>query len=216
MDVIDMTVCENLYQLMKKPMFLAFSLFLVIIAYYYIDRPLAQAFHDLNLRSHLPLQLISALGKWSLYAALFFIGGSYFRYVRPNALLERRFVFLLGCLLIPNVIGFFLKVIVSRARPDLLFSANEFGFYWFQLKDLYWSFPSGHAVTVAALLVGLWVLFPRYVLIYFAVAVLISATRVLLYKHYVSDVLFGFYLGLFLACWFVRHVQAYLIQTDPR
>lgn len=211
-----MSVSDNLYQLIKKPMFLAFSLFLVIMAYFYVDRSVAQACHDLHLRSYLALQLISAFGKWSLYAALFAIGGLYFRFVRPNTVLERRFVFLLGCVLVPNVLSSILKVIVSRARPDLLFSANEFGFYWFQLQDIYWSFPSGHAVTVAALLVGLWALFPRYVLIYFALAVVISATRVLLYKHYVSDVLFGFYVGLLGSCWFVHHVQAYLIKPDPR
>ncbi len=73
-----------------------------------------------------------------------------------------------------------LKAVVGRPRPH-----GSSG-----------SFPSGHATAAFAVAFVLARRFPRFrILAYFGAAV-ISATRVLLNKHYVSDVLAGAALGL--------------------
>ena len=79
-----------------------------------------------------------------------------------------------------SLIASVLKAVVGRPRPR-----GDSG-----------SFPSGHATAAFAAAFVLARRFPRFrILAYFGAAV-ISATRVLLHKHYLSDVLAGAALGL--------------------
>ena len=114
---------------------------------------------------------------------------------------------MLACLLLVNLFGFVLKIILSRARPDLLFDGNLFGFYWFKFSDLYWSFPSGHSITVVSLASGLSVLFPKYFYALFAVAFLVIVTRVFLCFHYLSDVMTGAYLSVLVVGFFTQSIK---------
>lgn len=136
-----------------------------------------------------------------------FCAAVYFRYVRTNPVSEARAWYLLGCVLVANLVCFVLKVALSRARPDLLFSSNEFGFYWFRMGKYYWSFPSGHTTTVVSLAVGLGVLFPRYFYAALGVALLVAASRVLLYYHYLSDVMTGFYLTVLVVGFYTHYLK---------
>lgn len=192
-----MTQFEKLFSCMKKSWVIAPYVALVILAYYYVDKPLATCFYQLDLRTHMQvLKLFTALGKWIAYVLLFLVAALYFRYLRVNAIYEARSWFLLSCVFFANLCCFVLKIILSRARPELLFLNNEFGFYWFQLSSNYWSFPSGHTITVVSLACGLGVLFPRYFYSVLLVALLVALTRIMLYYHYLSDVLSGFYISV--------------------
>ena len=124
-----------------------------------------------------------------------------------NPVYESRSWYLLGCVFVANLVCFVCKVTLGRARPDLLFASNEFGFYWFKLSKFYWSFPSGHTTTVVSLAVGLGVLFPRYFYIALTVALLVAASRVLLYYHYLSDVLSAFYISLLVVGFFTGYLK---------
>jgi membrane-associated phospholipid phosphatase len=106
-----------------------------------------------------------------------------------------------------NFVGFILKVIFSRSRPDLFLNHNLFGFFWFKLNDSYWSFPSGHTITIISVASGLSVLFARFFYPLFAFAILIVLTRVLLYYHYLSDVMMGFYLSIMIVGFFAEHLK---------
>lgn len=199
---------ETLFQLMKKPLAIMLYAILVILAYYFVDKPLANYFYQLDLRTNLPfLALLTALGKWIAYVVLFFFAGLYFRYIRVNAVYEARSWYLFGCVLLANLVILVLKVALSRARPELLFSHNEFGFYWFQFKSNYWSFPSGHTTTLISLAAGLGVLFPRYFYVFLVVALFIAATRILLWFHYLSDVLSAFYISLLVVGFFTEYLK---------
>src|SRR5205823_2457834 len=59
-----------------------------------------------------------------------------------------------------------LKAIFGRARPKLLFAHADYYFGWWGFQADYWSFPSGHAVTIVALAAALYFLWPRWVAIY--------------------------------------------------
>jgi membrane-associated phospholipid phosphatase len=90
----------------------------------------------------------------------------------------------------------FLKSGLGRARPELWLEYKQYGFYWFKFTKMYWSFPSSHATTIMGLLIGLSLLFPRTVLFSIIPALLIMSSRVLLYQHFVSDILTAIYLTL--------------------
>lgn len=203
-----MTQFEKTCHFMKKPWVIGLSITLVVLAYIFVDRPLATFFHQLELRTNIHvLRILTALGQWIAYLVIFFFVALYFRYVRVNLVCESRSWYLLGCMLAANLVCFVLKVILGRARPDLLFTINEFGFYWFKFSKYYWSFPSGHTTTVVSLAIGVGVLFPRWFYVAIVVALLVAASRVLLYYHYLSDVLAAFYLTVFVVGFFTQYLR---------
>ena len=106
-----------------------------------------------------------------------------------------------------------LKVLVGRTRPKLLFASGTYDFTWFGLRADHWSFPSGHATTVAALATALWCLWPRPVWLYAAAAAVIAVSRVVTGEHFPSDVIAGAAIGVvatrLLASWLLpRHASA--------
>ncbi len=89
-----------------------------------------------------------------------------------------------------------LKPVVGRARPKLFFSEHVSGFTWFGPNANYWSFPSGHSLTAAALAFALCVLYPRWRWAWISCALLVGMSRVGLDAHHLSDVIGGFYIGV--------------------
>ncbi len=189
---------ETFYNVVKKPWVIVSYVLLIILTYHYVDKPVALYFHQLHLNHYttLALHLVTALGKWALYIGLFFLLGLYFRYIKKNKVYEQRVSYLFICIACTNFIASVVKVIVSRARPALFFEDHLFGFYWLKMNNLFWSFPSGHAITVGALAASLGFLFPRYFYCYLLGALFVIATRIILEFHYLSDVLSGFYLSI--------------------
>lgn len=188
---------EEAFYYDKKPWVIALYTVLVVLAYCFIDKPLATHLHDLDIRNKLyVLSLFTVLGESSLYLALFFISALFFRYWKRNPSYEAKSWYLFACVLLPTLLCVVLKIMLGRARPDLLFSDNLFGFYGFHLKKLYWSFPSGHSVAVAAVAAGIGVIYRRYFFAIMGLALMVTLSRVILYRHYLSDVMTGFYLGL--------------------
>lgn len=103
----------------------------------------------------------------------------------------------LACLWAVAVSGIAVQVIkhlVGRARPRMGL-APEFwvGFTWD--SDMQ-SFPSGHAATSFALAAWLASRWPRWAVVFYALAVFVSLGRVISGSHYASDVLGGMALGL--------------------
>lgn len=208
LDGLIMTQFEKTFSIMKKPVVIAIYAIIVVLVFLYIDKPLAIDFKQLDFRSNLHvLNILTTFGQWKIYVLVFFLAGIYFRFVQKNAVIDARAWYLLGCVFIVNVVGFAVKIAVSRARPDLLFSADQFGFYWFQMKDSYWSFPSGHSLTIASMVVGLGVIFPRYFYALFVFGILVAISRVLLFRHYLSDVMTGFYLGVLVVGFFTQYLK---------
>lgn len=205
-----MTQAEKIFQYAKKPWLITVYTLIVVLVYYFADKSVATYFHNLDFRTHFQaLTYVSILGKWKIYVAAFLLAGLYFRFVQKNKQYETRFWFLFASVLIPNLIIFGLKILVSRARPDLLFEQQAYGFYWFKLEDMYWSCPSGHAVTATALAMSLGYLFPRYLMTYILFAILICFTRIGLAHHYLSDVLIGIYLSILTVGQFTHYVKSH-------
>lgn len=203
-----MTSFEKIFHWMKSPFILFLFICLIVLSYFYVDRDVASYFYSLNSRSHLFLfNWLTVLGKWKLSAFVLLGFWLYFRYIKVNTVYELRCWYLLGCVVLSNFICLALKITLSRARPDLLFQAQQFGFYWFQFKKAYWSFPSSHTITIVSLASGLGVLFPRHFYALLCVAVVISMTRVVLYYHYLSDVMIGFYLAVLIVGYWTEIIK---------
>ena len=171
-----------------------------------LDRPLALYFHTQDSGIHALFDFTGRLGRgfgWlSLFAVAFAAlrwGGSLPR-LRP---LERRLriwsripAFLFAAIAASGIAAGVLKVIFGRARPKLLFGADFYGFTWFGWNADHWSFPSGHAATVAALLTALWWLWPSHVLFYLVVGAIVAASRVVVGAHFLGDVVAGAWLAV--------------------
>jgi membrane-associated phospholipid phosphatase len=97
---------------------------------------------------------------------------------------------------VSGLIADLIKPVAGRARPKLFFSDHISGFTGFGPRPDYWSFPSGHSVTAAALAFVLCVLYPRWRPAWIVAALLVGASRVGLDAHHLSDVWGGFYIGL--------------------
>ena len=204
-----MTPFDRLLSTMIKPWVAVSYIGFVIVSILYIDTPIAYYFHSLDSQSSLHLfNKIMTLGEGKLYIVVFFILALFFRYIYHNKAWEVRTWFLWLCVFIPNIICLSLKVGLGRARPDLLFKDQLYGFYGFKTQVDYWSFPSGHTTTVMGLVFGMSVLFPRYTYGYMLFGLLIVMSRVMFTNHYLSDVMVASYLVLIevglLHYWFRR------------
>jgi membrane-associated phospholipid phosphatase len=188
---------ERFFHFMMKPVMVMVGMVFVLLSYIFIDRPLAMIAHDMQFQARFPWLLwVTNLGIGMLYIVLIALLALILRFVIRNKPWERRIWFLWLCVVVPNMACLALKMLLGRARPDLLFSENLYGFYGLQKNAAFWSFPSGHTTTIMALMLGLSALFPRYLLGFILFGSLVACSRILLLQHYLSDVLAATYLAI--------------------
>jgi len=86
-----------------------------------------------------------------------------------------------------------MKILFGRTRPRLLFGEDAYSFKFWEFSADFWSFPSGHTVTAAAVAAAIFFLWPRLVAPFIVLAVLVGLARIVQTAHYASDVLFSIY-----------------------
>jgi membrane-associated phospholipid phosphatase len=192
-----MSPFDRFVKTMLKPWMVLSYFAFVIVSFFYFDIPVASWCHGLNLRNNMPVfYQITLLGTGGAYILLLCGMALFFRYVYHNQTYEARCWLLWLCVLIPYAITLVLKSLFGRARPELWFDEQLFGFYGLHFNKQFWSFPSGHTTTIMGLMFGLCILFPRYLYAFLAAGLCVVATRVLLTNHYLSDVMATSYLVL--------------------
>ena len=104
-------------------------------------------------------------------------------------------------------VAFFLKVwlksIFSRVWTATFICNNPsfvrdgvYGFRWLaKSSPAFESFPSGHATIIAAAMVMFGHFFPRYRWCFYVIIAGVGLAQIILYYHFVSDVLAGLWLG---------------------
>jgi membrane-associated phospholipid phosphatase len=112
------------------------------------------------------------------------------------AQIEQTALAFLVSLAIASVILHSIKILLGRRRPRDELELNLYGFRPFTFDLACDSFPSGHALTIFCVAVVLSAAAPMLAPLWFAVAICLALTRVLLNSHYLSDVLVGAGIGL--------------------
>lgn len=184
----------------KKLMLISFPVIVVftIISFSTLDLIIAK--YCMSLYSYVKirkvLKTMSNFGIAIYYLICSFIFFLFFRYIKKKKIWSNRALFAFSSLSLSNILVMILKFIFGRYRPKMLFKEQLYGFEFFQLKGKITSFPSGHATTIVALMLCLYFIYPKYRVIYFIIALVIVASRVVLCHHYLADVVFGSYLGV--------------------
>ncbi len=106
----------------------------------------------------------------------------------------------LGAAAAASIASSVIKAVVGRARPDGASSSH--------------AFPSGHAAVMFAVAFVLAKRFPRFRYAFYCGAFTVALSRVLLLKHYPSDVLAGAALGLLVAAGVVALLAHKLPNLD--
>lgn len=196
-----MTKKNPFLSLFIRPSFFIGYTLLIIISYFFWDRPVALFFHQWILSPHVDLfvHAINDLGLGWIYVfglpVMAFMTLTWFKNPRMTTML----VFLWACLLFSGIICDILKVVLGRARPELFFREDLYGFFWFQfnMDSYYWSFPSGHTTVITAIMAGFSAIKPRYTFLFMTTALIICSMRIVLTQHYISDVMAAIYLAIF-------------------
>jgi lipid A 4'-phosphatase len=177
-----------------------------------VDRPLALYCRDLPASVHAVFRFITRFGQSTGYlvlsAAIFLGCRIAARRACPATAVRLaghawRAAFVFAAVAVPGLVADLMKPIFGRARPKLLFADNFYGFTWNGSQADYWSFPSGHTVTIVGLAVALYLLWPRGLPAYAAAALLVAASRIIIGAHYLGDVIAGAYVAavVTLALW---------------
>jgi lipid A 4'-phosphatase len=176
------------------------------IAYEWIDIPLARAFQNVDPATLAIFNFITRFGEGGIYLVPLGIAFLWAA-IRDSERWAWRTGFVFVALALPGILGDIMKPVFGRARPVLLFRDGLFGFTWAGAHANSWSFPSGHSITVAALAVALYVIYPPAWPAYALLALFVMASRIVLEQHYLSDVIAGAYLGVAVAWALVAAAQ---------
>jgi len=184
----------------KKLILISFPIVVLfcVMGYFFLDLILAKycasTFTNNNIRGI--LKDVSKLGFATPY--LIFAAGCFmfFRFIKKRKIWSNRALFVFLSMSFSGILVLITKFIFGRYRPRMFLEEQLYGFKFFQLKGKLTSFPSGHASTIVASMLALYFISPKYRAIYFAIALVIVISRVLVCHHYLTDVIFGSYLAV--------------------
>ncbi len=208
---------QQFFKLLTRPLLAVSLVIFILISFIYLDRPVAIYFHNLHLGERwVWLNGLSLFGEGIIYICLFFLLALFFRYIKHNQTYERQLWFLWFCVFVPMSFCLVAKILLGRARPELLLLDQSYGFYGLHFSSKYWSFPSGHTTTVMSLVFGLCFLFPRLNLLFILGGIVMVFSRVVLAKHYLSDIMLTSYLVLLTQGVLVKYTSPVLLQFESR
>lgn len=188
---------DTLFFYATRPWTVIFALVFFYVSYQYIDIPIMAFFHTNFIPEHHILEVLSKypLPKWYLPAAI--VIAFVARYVIGNKRFEYSMWFIALCEFISGTLCHFLKTTLGRARPEMLVTHSEYGFYGLSMHgDAYRSFPSGHASAIMGLAFALGIIYPKRAWLLWSLGLLWSFMRTVVSQHYFSDVWVAAYLDV--------------------
>lgn len=94
------------------------------------------------------------------------------------------------------ILSKFIKEIIKRPRPEIILELPI-------TNHSVFSFPSGHTAAAFTFAVIFSRYYPKYKAIFYSIAVLTGLSRIYLGVHYLSDVLFGAFVGIISALFII-------------
>ena len=186
----------------RNPKILTVFLPIVVLAsifgIYALDMPLAYYCSRLDYNTMVLFGIVTEFGHSGWYIPGSFLLFLTFRYLYKRKIYSNQALFVFLSVAVSGLSADILKFVFGRYRPDMLFEKKMYGFAFFSYGYSATSFPSGHATCVAALAFSLCLLYPRYKYIYALFALPVILSRVIVYSHFLTDVIVGAYLGILL------------------
>ena len=184
----------------KKLMLISFPVVVLfcIIGYFAFDLKIAGYCNYLfcNYKIRRTLKDISKLGIATFYLVVSAAVFLFFKFVKKIKIWSNRALLIFMSISLSGILVTIIKFILGRYRPKMFFEEQLYGFEFFQLKGKITSFPSGHASTIVALMLSLYLISPKHRVIYFIIAFIIALSRVAVCHHYLTDVVFGSYVAI--------------------
>ena len=184
----------------KYILFFIGTLIITVLLYQFADKTISTYFYTLNNETVTQLfKLLTGLGNSAWYLIPSILLFFYFKKItkEENKALIALYLFMTN--LVAGLLVWLLKVPFGRVRPKLYFEQNLYGFEWFEIQPNFVSFPSGHTITIISTVVAFSLLFPKWRYLLLPLGALIAFSRVVLTKHYMSDVIFASFLGTMVA-----------------
>jgi membrane-associated phospholipid phosphatase len=167
----------------------------VLISYFFIDIPVAVFCRGLDKSVTDIFERITPLGVSTWYLVVSFSLFLLFKYYRRQVYAHQA-LFLFASISISGIAAAILKWIMGRFRPKVFFESDLYGLNFFTTIHEETSFPSGHSATAFSLAFALSLFFPKYRLLLYCFAIIVSASRVIITSHYLSDAVGGAFVAL--------------------
>lgn len=140
---------------------------------------------------------LRSVGYWPLWM---FLSLALWLVDRKHGKGGRRAAFLAGSITLAGILGELLKLIVRRERPgthDGAYGFRAFSDHLFSSRNF--GMPSSHAVIAFSGAAALSILFPEATGVWYALAIGCGITRILAGAHFLSDVVAGAAIGIFVS-----------------
>ena len=124
------------------------------------------------------------------------------------------FLYLILSCVVSGILHHIIKIIVGRYRPRYLFTEDLYGFSPFNFDIAMNSFPSGHSQTIFSICVALSIIYPRHLILFLLLAIMVGVSRIMILAHFPSDVIFGAYLGIVTAILLNRYYFRVLLSKQ--
>lgn len=184
---------------------LAVCTLLVLVGYFFVDRPVAFWVHDHDIHRFTLLKTITLAPPLAeTWAPLVLVIVMIRRAFGPVTKLEWTLFVAAIALMVADEFRESLSVVFGRYWPETwrdnnpsLIANDAYGFHWFQSGSAYGSFPSGHMARTAGAVAVFWVALPQLAIrIVGIIAILAMAISLIgMNYHFVSDVVAGSFLG---------------------
>jgi membrane-associated phospholipid phosphatase len=195
----------------------------VTICFLWIDRPLALLVHSYNTHretfenlTHIPDPLAPAAAIAFVVCGLLALAGwAASKCVSTAALCS------IG-LIVSAAVKSELKFVFGRTWPETWVRNNPsfihdgvYGFNFFHGGLGYASFPSGHMAVTCGVISVLWILYPKFRLLYAAVVLAVAVGLIGADYHFLSDVIAGGFVGTSVGWMTVALWQAWETKRSP-
>lgn len=110
-------------------------------------------------------------------------------------------LFVFKCLILIGLVGQIIKIICGRQRPHTTEDFQNLNFSPFSLDSHFHSFPSGHTQVMLTMATIASLIWPKWRYSWFALAIFLGFTRVVIHQHFFSDFVGGAYLGIVGTLW---------------
>lgn len=187
---------SSFIRFISNPLFGLFWLGFAALSYFYFDKPLAFFMYQMSNPVTLRIAVvISFLGVTANYLIIATIVSFVAKKRWQNPMIAEKAAYIFYSVGLSGLVCFVIKILLGRARPYEWGFNHLYGFYFFKLSPHMWSFPSGHATTIASAMIAASILWPRIEKIALLIMLLVAVSRLVIDAHYLSDVMCGLYLG---------------------